>query len=268
MGKQDESVSTLEELGLSSSQAKIYLNLAKFQNLTAQQISKNSGIARPHVYKVLAELENTGVVARIIDKPERFQAITPDECISILMQRRIVKTAELQEKTRTLAQSFRYCQLPEGPEEKTQFMLIPKRDAIYAKAEKMLQNAKESIHFLGLTKRMIAWLSNYSPILEETLARRVECQMIMPQPKPSRDPWKPIKNLRDYPNFALKLIPYQPKFGFSIWDNNEVLITTSPVDSPTPATTLWSNNRGIVDLCEEHFCCLWEKAEKIRFKIE
>ena len=268
MGKPDEDVSTLKELGLSSSQAKVYLNLAKFQTLTAQQISKNSGIARPHVYKVLAELENTGVVARIIGQPERFQAVTIEECVSILMRRRITKTAELQEKATVLSKSFKFCQLPEGPDEKTQFMLIPKRGAVYAKAEKMLKNVKVSIHFLGLTKRMIAWLSDYSSILEEALARRVECEMIMPQPEPSRDLWKPIKNLGDYPNFALRLIPYQPKFGFSIWDNNEVLITTSPVDSPTPATTLWSNNKGIVDLCKEHFCCLWEKAEKVHFKID
>jgi sugar-specific transcriptional regulator TrmB len=260
-----EDISTLTDLGLSISQAKAYLSLAKAKTLTVNEISKASGIARPHVYIVLSELEEAGLILRIIDQPERFQAITIDECVSALMRRRIMRTAELQEKTSTLTRKFRTNHSVETPAKNPEFALIPKHDAVYAKAEKMLKDVQESLYFLCLTRRMFSWLVSYLPALEEAIARSVDCRVIMPKPKTNFDLWKPFIILGNSPNFALRLIPKEPKFGFSVWDKKEVLMTTSPVDSPGPAITLWSNNMSIVDLCQEHFCCLWEKAEVAHF---
>jgi sugar-specific transcriptional regulator TrmB len=258
----DEDISTINELGLSVTQAKVYLALAKAGKLTVQEASKLSGVARPHVYQALNKLEDAGLVIRIINNPLRFQAFPLEECVSILLQRRIKKTAKLQKQTMLLKQHFKTTQALGAPDIQLQFTLIPKRDAVYATANRMLQNVQERIDFLCLTRRMIAWLSNCLPIVEETLSRKVLFRVIMPSADPNTDVWEPIKMLDKYSNFKLKLIPEEPKFGFSVWDGKEILMTTSPVDSSTPATTLWSNNRGLVDLCQEHFCCLWEKAKK------
>jgi sugar-specific transcriptional regulator TrmB len=260
-----EEISILNELGLSIPQAKIFLALSTKQAMTVQEISHISHEARPFVYQVLPQLEEVGLVLEIIDKPERFSAISLEECISILMQRRIIKTAELKKRIGVLAHKVRLMQQEEFNEE-TQFALIPKRDAIYAQAKKMLQKVQERMDFLCLTRRMIAWLSDCLPIFEEALTRKVDCRVIMPQPEQKTGIWKSLKNLNKYKTFELRLIPKEPKFGFSIWDKKEILMTTSPVNSPTPAKTLWSNNKGLVDLCQEHFCCIWKKAERTNLK--
>ena len=88
----DEDISTLTELGLTVSQAKIYLSLAKAKNLTAQAISTTSKVARPDVYRVLVQLNEDGLVERIISKPQEFHAISVEKCVSKLIQRRIIKT--------------------------------------------------------------------------------------------------------------------------------------------------------------------------------
>ena len=258
----DEYISTLNELGLSITQARVYLTLAKFGTLKVKEASKLSGIARPHVYMLLSELEKAGLVIRIIDSPERFLAIPMDECVSTLLERRSKKTAELREQTMLLKKHFKRSQALEASNFQLQFKLIPKKHAVYATANKMLETVQERIDFLCLTRRMIAWLSNYKSIVEATLARKVLFRVIMPRPHPKTDMGESIKTLSNYSNFKLRLIPEEPKFGFSVWDGKEILMTTSPVDSSTPATTLWSNNRGLVDLCQEHFCYLWKKARK------
>jgi sugar-specific transcriptional regulator TrmB len=258
-----EASSTLTELGLNASQARAYLALAKNGIMNAHEISKASNIARPHVYTIMAELEEAGLVVTIIGSPELFQAISIEEAISILLKRRITKTADLQEKAAKLTMNFKNSQSSITPKENIQFMLIPKRDAVYAKAEKMLTKAQENIAFLCLTKRMISWLSVYQSGFEAALARKVDCRVIMPKPEPGVDTWKPINALISYHNFNLRLISKDPKFEFSVWDNKEVLFTTSPIDTAVPATTLWSNNRGLVDLCTEHFDCIWNEAEEV-----
>jgi sugar-specific transcriptional regulator TrmB len=259
----NEYISTLHDLGLDITQSKVYLALAKAGKKTVHEISKLSGVARPHVYHALEKLEDAGLVIRIISQPERFMAIPVDDCTSILLKRRIKKTRMLRAQTALLNEHYNTLQNFDTSDAKLQFMLIPKKDAVYEQANKMLMEVEESIDFLCLTRRMISWLSTCLSTVVETLDRKVAFRVIMPKPTSGKDDVAgPIEMLYNYGNFTLRVIPKEPKFGFSIWDGEKILMTTSPVDSSTPATTLWSNNRGLVDLCQEHFCCLWKKAEK------
>ena len=252
----------MTDLGLDTTQSKVYLSIAKAGKITVQETSKLSGVARPHVYQALKKLEDAGLVNRIISQPMRFMAIPVDECTSILLQRRIEKTRILRAQTALMNEHFNIPQALDTSSTELQFVLIPKKDAVYKQASKMLMEVQESIDFLCLTRRMIAWLSKFLERVVETLDRKVAFRVLMPKPESGKDIGGPIEMLHNYRNFTLRMIPKEPKFGFSIWDGKEILMTTCPVDSSTPATTLWSNNEGLVDLCREHFCFLWEKAEK------
>ncbi len=259
----DENVSVLSELGLSISQAKVYLSLAKSRNLKAREISQISGISRPDVYRVLTQLEKAGLVEKTISKPEQFHAIPIEKCVSNLLQRRMVKTSELQQKALSLTQDLKRNALNEELTENFQFMLINNRDAVYAKAEKMVRSVQEIICFLALRRRLIAWVSNYLPILEEALTRKVDFRIIMPKPK-NKDFGEPLEALMKYPNCVLRLTSVSPSVGFSVWDHKELLLSTSAIDTPFPYPTLWSNNKSIVDLSQDYFDLVWQKAQKTK----
>jgi sugar-specific transcriptional regulator TrmB len=257
----DEDVSLLNELGITVTQAKIYLALAKAKTLNAQEISKLSGVARPHVYQVLGDLLEHGLITKIIDQPERYQAVPISECVSTLMSRRIIRTAELEEKTVALAQKYRTLPIIEGVDKPLQFVFIPKKEAVYAKAEKMLVTVRETIILLLSTRRMINWLSNSSPLFEKTLARGVNCKVIIPSPGITIDLLKQFKMFEKYPTFSLKLLPKVPNFGFTVWDGKELIMAAYPSHSPIPEPALWSDNSCMVNLCQEHFEHLWDTAE-------
>jgi sugar-specific transcriptional regulator TrmB len=257
-----EYVSTLSELGLSISQAKVYMALAKSRNLKAHEISSISGVARPEVYQVLVKLEEAGLVEKTISKPEEFHAISMEKCVSNLIQRRIMKTAELQQKALTLTQNFKRITANEEIAEEFQFILIPNRNAVYVKAEKMIRNVQKCICFMALRKRLIAWISNYSPILEEALTRKVDFRIIMPKPERNEHLDERLEALMKYPNFEVRLSSESPEVGFSVWDRKEMLLSTSVVDTPFPQPTLWSNNKCIVDLAQNHFDLVWQKRRK------
>jgi sugar-specific transcriptional regulator TrmB len=265
MSVKDEQISILEELGMTATQAKIYLSLAKSKCLTAHAIANIAKIARPDVYRVLPLLEEAGLVERVISSPIEFHAIPIDACISILMQKRIMKTAELHKKTLSLSKEF--CRKPENEEidEKFEFLLIPNKTAIYKKAENMITNVQEQICFLGLQKRVESWLLQYSPLLETALARNVNIKVIMPKTRKIK-PNEALKKMGKYPNFQLKFILNEPESGFSVWDKKEVLITTSAVDTPFPHPTLWSRNKAIVALSQNYFDLLWQKQNEEKRK--
>jgi sugar-specific transcriptional regulator TrmB len=260
MSIKEEQISILEELGMTATQAKIYLSLAKSKSLTAHAIANIAKIARPDVYRILPMLEEAGLVERVIASPLEFHAIPIDTCVSILMEKRIMKTAELEKKTVSLITEF--CRAPENEEidEKFEITLIPTKEAIYAKAEKMIERSNTQICFLGLQKRMNSWLSQYSDHLEKGLARNVNIKIIMPKIQNTK-PNKTLKKIRKYPNFQLKLTSKEPEAGFSVWDKKEVLISTSATDTPFPFPTLWSRNKAIVALAQNYFDLLWKEAK-------
>jgi sugar-specific transcriptional regulator TrmB len=264
----EENLSILVELGLSYLQAKVFLTLAKSRTLKASEISSLTGIARPDVYRVLVQLDEAGLVEVMLSKPEEFQALSIEECVSNLIQRRILKTADLQKKALILTQDFKGKLENEEPEEKFQFKLISNKEAVFAKAEKMTKNAQKTICFLASRRRMIAWLLNYLPIMEEAIERKVCCQIIMPKADNDRSLRKITEALDKYPNFSLRTISEVPSVGLSVWDRKETMLNTLAIDTPLPHPALWSNNKSIVEVSQNYFDCTWQKAKKINLYKE
>ncbi|TFH24114.1 hypothetical protein E4G67_02375 [Candidatus Bathyarchaeota archaeon] len=109
------------------------------------------------------------------------------------------------------------------------------------------------------------WLTTYKPIIEKTLDRKVDYRLITPQFETNHY-LKTLNTLMKYPNFNLKLISVTPKAVFSLWDKKAALIVTSPVGMQGQSPTLWSNNKSIVDLCQDYFEHLWINAKKTNLK--
>lgn len=202
----DEDISILYELGLTVSQARIYLSLAKAKSLTAQEISSISKVSRPDVYCILTQLQETGLTQKIIANPIEFNAIPIDECITTLMKKRIQKTTELKHKVNKLTQKFKQQKILELSHQKHQFILLPNKQGVHANAEKMLQNVQNCVCFLMEPRRFFSWLINYTPLFEEALTRKVDCRLITSQFDEKSDS-EPLKTLRQHSNFALRLIP-------------------------------------------------------------
>lgn len=266
MKNSDDCVSTLCELGLSISQAKVILSLVQSRNLKAHEISSISGVARPDVYRILSQLEEAGLVEKTISKPEEFHAISIGKCVSNLIQKRIMKTEELQKKALTLTQNFQRNTENEEISKDFHFIFIHNRESVYGKAEKMVRNAQKSICFMGSRKRVTAWVSNYSPILEEVLIRKVNYRIIMTKSEANERLGEPFETLMKYPDFALRLIPESPNVVFCVGDRKEIFLSTSAIDTPFPHPTLWSNNKCIVDLAQDYFDLIWQQAQKPKTK--
>lgn len=74
----------LEELGLSSYQAKALLALMKHGEAKASEISELSGVPRAKVYSVLDQLADMGHVDKIPGRPVRYRAKSPDKIVERL----------------------------------------------------------------------------------------------------------------------------------------------------------------------------------------
>lgn len=75
----------LLEYGLTQNQTKVYLFLEKNGSKTAIEISRSENIPRTETYQLLNALQDKGIVTALFRKPRRFNAISFEEGIQILI---------------------------------------------------------------------------------------------------------------------------------------------------------------------------------------
>ncbi|MBD3252822.1 hypothetical protein GF386_03765 [Candidatus Pacearchaeota archaeon] len=78
----------LKSLGFSKNEIVVYLDLLKYNNSTASDISKRTKLHRTNVYDVLRPLENRGIITKNLgEKKSVFNAIGPKAIINYLKQK-------------------------------------------------------------------------------------------------------------------------------------------------------------------------------------
>lgn len=86
---------TLERLGMSPDQSVVYLHLLNQGPQSANHLARTTSLSRSRVERTLSELALSGLVKRLPGKITRFQVVSPEEILPILMKRRDQETEEL-----------------------------------------------------------------------------------------------------------------------------------------------------------------------------
>lgn len=84
---ENELIKHLTKLGLTESEAKIYLLLLVNPNSTAKILSKFLGVSIQRVYKILQHLQIKGLVFISYSNPKKFSAVPPHIATSILTRK-------------------------------------------------------------------------------------------------------------------------------------------------------------------------------------
>jgi HTH-type transcriptional regulator, sugar sensing transcriptional regulator len=107
LSNSDENIRTLIDLGLTAAQAKIYLSLLWVGSATIREIAQASKVARPDTYRALSELQDIGIVEKIISVPTKFKALPIKDALDILMLRKTNETIDLNKRANRLIEKLK-----------------------------------------------------------------------------------------------------------------------------------------------------------------
>jgi HTH-type transcriptional regulator, sugar sensing transcriptional regulator len=79
-------ISSLNTLGLTNDEARVYATLVLFDHAEAKEIVDYLSLSKPSVYKALENLAGRGLAVQQKSKPARYRAISPEMAVSILMR--------------------------------------------------------------------------------------------------------------------------------------------------------------------------------------
>ena len=77
-------IESMQELGFTSSEAKIYLSLLKKPGSTGYEVAAGSGVPRSAIYNVLKRLEGVGLVNSSPGKPTKWTPIPADRLYELM----------------------------------------------------------------------------------------------------------------------------------------------------------------------------------------
>lgn len=82
----NELIESLQQLGLTSYEAKVLIALTRYGSGTAADIHALSGIPRSAVYGVITKLRDKGIIETQNTRPMQYKVIPPDRVIDILKE--------------------------------------------------------------------------------------------------------------------------------------------------------------------------------------
>jgi len=147
----------LIRLGLTLSEAKVFVTLSELGMATAKTISKISDVPREFTYRILPELHNKGLIEEIVASPKMFRAIPIKNAYQNLLRDKEKENLELQTKIETACKIIPRIGLQNF--EDPQIIMVPSGEATRIRIEREHKNAQNSIDTIVPWKKFPIWPS-------------------------------------------------------------------------------------------------------------
>ncbi|MDG6221827.1 MAG: helix-turn-helix domain-containing protein [Candidatus Bathyarchaeota archaeon] len=256
-------VQTMTKLGLTSRQAIVYLWLTKSGIAPIKTISRGTKIARQHIYKITENLNQIGLVEKILDAPTKFKATPIEIGISILMENKNTEFTNLKTETTDLIKSVKKQTITSSvQDEKPEFVVVSGKALTLSKLHQGLGESQKAIDGIGAWIRIKkAFYNNYANI-KKSLDKGIQIRQIIDTP-PDKEQFKnELKEILEHPLYSIKCIPPPPPAILFLRDKKEAMISNS-VASPEETPDLWVSNQHLVTILQDYFEMMWNKATEI-----
>jgi CheY-like chemotaxis protein len=270
----DEIAAVFSGFGLNKTKARIYVALNVLGAATASEIASLSKIRREEVYRILPELEETGIVSSRLDAPRRFMATDPITSVEILVK---MKTDAMKHELDALKMKkddliYRLTNTSFGVYEENTIEALARQDNVDKRIAQMVKKARSSMMLTGSTDELEKVLLSKSR--EEPLQNQIEIRTIitnsdLSDDKDSTDNADLLRRIRLLSNKAncnveLKSVDKTP-FKLLMVDRKEAIWGESK-SGKINARFLWTNDLLHVGIMKRAFENLWQEATLVKLQ--
>jgi sugar-specific transcriptional regulator TrmB len=259
-----EDTAVLTELGLTLSEARIFLALVQTGSSHTGPLSKVTGIHRQHIYNALDSLVNKGLIEKQLGTIPTYKAIPVEEALSVLIKRKQKQVAEIELKAKKLAENFKktkWHEIEESKGDSKQFIVVTGKDAIEMRGVKRgLETAQISFDAVTTQKFFCPGIANFAKEFEKASKRGVKIRIVMDDGAPVRMTLKKMPSLMKNANFNVRYLSTPPGTAIAVFDKKEVNILGSATGTLEDTSVLWSNSSCLLAVLQDYFESLWRNS--------
>ncbi len=257
-----DEIRLFNDLGLTSTQAKIYLHLNSIGNATAKKIADTTKTPRQDTYRILNELFNIGLIEKKITKPTEYRSVSPEKCIKILIDIRNEETKKIENEAVQIISALNFASKEISADESDSFLIGARsKEGIFLNLEKLLSELKECLFVLSPFENFYPWLFNQEKTFEDALKRGVKIKLITTSTN-DEALLKFFTNEQKKHLFEVRFVSIKPKVSFGIYDKTRVLCELSVEESFLQSKALLTGNSCLLELFLHYFDSVWNEAEK------
>jgi sugar-specific transcriptional regulator TrmB len=257
----EEETQLLTKMGLTRSQAYLYLALLKIGKANAATLSRQTKTPRTEIYRILNELQEIGLVEKQLLVPYVYHAIPLKFGAHALMTKKIREYEETQKKIKELLLKIEENKEP-SDETEPQIIINKGKQRLLQILKKEQNEAKISVDFISTKRRFAQLVGHGYNGWVECLNRGVNHRGILDAGFETGVPHN-VRALLKNPNIEMRALEKASKTNYAIYDNKEVVFNYTPLKPLKEAMTIWTNHPSLITIFKEHFETLWEAAVKI-----
>jgi len=251
----------LSSFGLTKNQCKVYIYLGKYGSKTAPDVSKVLKLPRTETYKLLASLQNKGVVLASFQHPIQFSAMPLTDAIHSLINTEKERIKKLESQKSELSKLWDNIPQFHNEVEETdgdKFQILQGENQIHSKINNMIKNSKKELVIIGNEKDFLKFYhANFLDPLDNS---PVELKVLTD----SSDKTLYIFDEMNKTNVKKLPTSIDGNLCFVVKDNDEVLFYMKNYGSgKEEVTALWTNSTTMIYSKKLLFRALWSKSKSI-----
>ena len=251
----------LSDFGLSSNQCKVYIYLGKYGSRTASDVSKVLKLPRTETYKLLAVLQNKGVVSASFQHPIQFSAMPLTDAMHSLIntEKERIKKLEIQKSELSkLWDNIPQFHNEVEKKDDDKFQILQGENQIHSKINDMIVNSKNELLIIGNEKDFLKFYQ--ANFLEPLDKSPVELKVLTN----SSDKTLYVFDEMDRTNVKKLPTSINGNLCFVVKDDDEVLFYMKNSESgKEKVTALWTNSTTMIYSKKLLFSTLWSKSKSI-----
>ncbi len=144
----------LMELGLTRTQAMLYLNLTLHGESDARLLAYWTNLPRTEVYRALSELQEKGFVDKEVGSPLKFSAVSPSLCLQDVINYKYNQIREMEKNLKQFTNEFN---AQRGQEKDNDFKItiIEGRNRIISKIKQQHDSARSRVDIVSFLPRFL-----------------------------------------------------------------------------------------------------------------
>lgn len=274
---QEKVLETLESLGLTKSDAQVYLFLGKRGPQKAKDISRALKMPRQTLYPSIKDLQSKGIIAATLEHPAKFSAVPFEKVLDLFVRAKTEEIQQIEADKKTLLSDWQSITFAETTTKSPKFSVIEGRNFIYSRLKQMIEESKSQLFIVSTISGLMraeqyglldAALSHVlrtntefrflTEVTSENLKATKQLLSRIPNAVPNVEGRTPERDLKP---FSRMLIKDDAEVAFFISrETNETSVETDEL-------CLWTNSYTLVRSFKTVFEGLWQNSINIESRI-
>jgi HTH-type transcriptional regulator, sugar sensing transcriptional regulator len=253
----DKAKKSMESLGLTNYEIRVYTTLLFSGSTTAAEISKKSGVPYSKIYDVLNSLYERGWTYSDNSRPQNFFPKSPSTAVEAMM---VEMENSFRSYRNTLINELMPVYEKTGLKEKPDIWVVSGLLNIADKVTEIIKSSKEEI-LIAIPKLPEKVIKTIQPFLRELFEKGVKIIVLASEETNE----EVIKSISRVAEIRLKNSMFG---GGVIGDSKQVLILLgegkSDINNNYDLIAIWAEHVGLAGFAKDYFKYLWEDAIRIK----